>query len=148
MDTPPDFGDGGYDSYDSGIGGDVNAGLVSVKKMKPAAYRRAGGNVNRLYVVRPGDNMDSIAEKLYGSSSESEKLYSYNSHHRGRTLDVGDKIYYESPNNSNDPTMMTYYEDNNMTPSYYTSQEGENIRKIAKNLLSHDRSWMELYATN
>ncbi len=127
---------------------DVPSGFVPVKKMKPTAYNRSGANINRLYVVRPGDNMDSIAQKLYGSSSRAEDLYSYNSHFRGKTLDVGDKIYYESPNNKNDQSMMTYYEDNNLAPSYYTSQEGDNIRKISKKLLGHNRSWMEVWATN
>ncbi len=153
VDTPT-YADTSYDTgYDAGgfdapLGSTGSDGTVPVKKMKPAAYKRAGGNVNRLYVVRPGDNMDTIAEKIYGSTAEAEKLYSYNSHHRGRTLDVGDKVYYESPNNPNDQSMMTYYEDNNLAPSYYTSQEGDNIRKVAKNLLGHNRSWMEIYATN
>jgi hypothetical protein len=148
VDTPI-YADSSYDSsfgYSDPVVDTPN--FVPVKKMKPAAYKRAGGNVNRLYIVRPGDNMDSIAEKIYGASSESERLYRYNEHHRGRTLDVGDKVYYESPNNPNDPTMMTYYEDVNTAPSYYTSQEGDNIRKVAKNLLGHKRSWMEIYATN
>jgi hypothetical protein len=35
-----------------------------------------------------------------------------------------------------------------MSPSYYTSQEGDNIRKVSKQLLGHERSWMEIYATN
>lgn len=122
--------------------------FIPVKKMKPAAYKRAGGNVNRLYVVRPGDNMDTIAEKLYGSSDKSSDLYAYNSHFQGKALNVGDKIYYESPNNKNDQSMLTYYEDNNIAPQYYTSQDGDNIRKIAKKLLGHERSWMEIYATN
>ncbi len=140
---PISYGGTGYDEPAAGF----SDSLVPVKKMKPASYKRAGGNVNRLYVVRPGDNMDNIAQKIYGSGN-ADKLYSFNSHHRGRTLDVGDKVYYESPNNPNDPSMQTYYEDVSLAPSYYTSQEGDNIRKVAKNLLGHDRSWMEIYATN
>jgi hypothetical protein len=149
VDTPT-YADNTFDStYDSGAILDVpTQNWVPVKKMKPAAYRRAGGNVNRLYVVRAGDNMDSIAEKLYGNSAEAERLYNFNSHFRGKTLNVGDKIYYESPKSPNDQRMLTYYEDNNMSPSYYTSQEGDNIRKVSKQLLGHERSWMEIYATN
>lgn len=153
VDTPT-FADSSYDSGavydvptgDSSVGDTSN--LVPVKKMKPAAYKRAGANINRLYVVRSGDNMDSIAEKIYGSAGAAEKLYKYNPYHRGRTLDVGDKVYYESAINPNDQSMMTYYEDNNISPTYYTSQEGDNIRRVAKNLLGHNRSWMEIYATN
>lgn len=121
--------------------------FVPVKKIKPAAYQRAGANINRLYVVRSGDDMVSISQKLFGSD-RSEDLYAYNSHFRGKSLKVGDKVYYPSPNNPNDQTMLTYYEDNNIPPQYYTSQEGDNIRVISKNLLGHERSWMEVYATN
>ena len=122
--------------------------LIPVKKMKPAAYLRAGANVNRLYVVRSGENMETIAEKLYGDNSQAQLLYSYNPHFQGKDIHVGDKIYYESPLNKTDQSMMTYYEDNNMEPSYYTTQEGDNIRQVAQKLLGHPRSWMEIYATN
>ena len=145
VDTPT-YDDSSYAGTDDIY--DETPKFVSVKRMKPAAYKRAGGNVNRLYVVRPGDNMNSIAEKLYGDSSKSKDLYSYNSHFNGKSLKVGDKIYYESPNSPNDQTMMTYYEDNNIAPQYYTSNDGDNIRKVAKKLLGHERSWMEIYATN
>ena len=152
VDTPTDYADASYNqpiydvpdvSPDNG-----NSGLVPVKKMKPAAYARAGDNVNRLYVTRPGDNMDQIAQKIYGDSSQAEKLYSYNSHFRGKTLKVGDKVYYQSPNSPNDPEMKTYYEDMGMEPQYYTSQEGDNLRKVSQKLLGHPRSWMEVWATN
>ncbi|MEM7645403.1 MAG: LysM domain-containing protein [Pseudomonadota bacterium] len=122
--------------------------LIPVKKMKTATYQRAGANINRLYVVRPGDNMKKIAQKIYGDGSRSKDLYAYNSHFTGKSLRVGDKIYYESPSNKNDQTMMTYYEDINLEPQYYTSRDGDNIRKISKKLLGHPRSWMEVYATN
>ncbi len=135
----------GYDSFDNGV---EEKSYVPVKKMKPAAYTRAGGNVNRLYVVRAGDDMDSIAQKIYGDSSRSEDLYSYNSHFRGKSLKVGDKVYYESPINPTDQRMVTYYEDNSIAPQYYTSDEGDNIRKVSESLLGHERSWMEIWATN
>lgn len=104
--------------------------------------------MNRLYVVRPGDDIDSIAQKIYGDSSRSEDLYSYNPHFRGKSVKVGDKIYYESPVNPTDQRMITFYEDNNVTPQYYTSDEGDNIRKVSESLLGHERSWMEIWATN
>lgn len=120
---------------------------VSVKKMKPAAFQRAGSNVNRLYVVRPGDTMSSIARKIYGSERSSD-LYSWNGHFVGKTLKVGDKVYYNSPTSPQDPSMKTFYEDRGMAPQFYQASAGENIRGVAKKLLGHPRSWMEIYATN
>ncbi len=121
--------------------------LIPVKKMKSSVYQISGANINRLYVVRPGDDMQSIATKIYGGD-RSEDIYSYNSHFRGKTLNVGDKIYYQSPHNPTDSMMKTYYEDNNLQPQYYVTQEGDNLRKISKRFLGHGRSWMEIYATN
>lgn len=137
-----------YDSYEpvEFVGGGAS-NLVSVKKMKPAAYSRAGANINRLYVVRDGDNMSNVAQKIYGSDRSSD-LLAWNGHFAGKSLKVGDKIYYSSPAAPNDPEMKTYYEDNNLAPQFYTSKSGENIRSIAQSLLGNERSWMELYATN
>lgn len=120
---------------------------IPVKKMKDAAYQAAGANMNRLYVVRPGDNMDNIAQKIYGQD-KAKDLYSYNPHFKNKTLKVGDKVYYESPNNKNDQVMMTYYEDLNIAPQFYSTSEGDNIRSLSKKLLGHERSWMEVWATN
>lgn len=149
VDTPA-FQDQGFGGGSFGQDEPVSDGpkLVPVKKIKAAAYKRVGSNINRLYVARSGDTMSSIAQKIYSGQKSEEDLLSYNPHFRGRDLKVGDKIYYESPNNPNDTTMMTYYEDLNLAPQYYTTQEGENIRAVAKTLLGDDRSWMEIWATN
>jgi len=125
----------------------VQKTYVSVKKMKPQAFRRANANVNRLYVVRSGDTMSSIAQKIF-SSDRSRDLYSWNGHFVGKTLKVGDKVYYSSPRNPSDSRMKTFYEDGGLRPQYYNASAGENIRTIAKKLLGHERSWMEIYATN
>ena len=122
--------------------------LIPVKKMKSSVYQRSGVNINRLYVVRSGDNMESIARKIYGDNRRSEDIYSYNPHFRGKVLNVGDKIYYQSPHNPNDSAMKTYYEDNNLQPQYYVTQESDNLRRFSRKLLGHKRSWMEIYATN
>lgn len=122
-------------------------GLVPVKKMKSMSYQRAGANVNRLYVVRPGDDMSSVAQKVSGST-KTDELYNINPHFMGKSLKVGDKVYYSSMKSPNDSTMKTYYEDMNIPPQYYTTRDGENIRTLSKKLLGHERSWMEVYATN
>ncbi len=143
VDTPS-FSDNSFSSFGDSSGAPQ---LVSVKKMKPAAYAMAGANINRLYIARPGDNMRSIAQKVYGED-RSKDLYKYNPHFVGKSLKVGDKVYYESATNKNDPTMMTFYEENGVSPQYYTSDDDDNIRTVAKKLLGHERSWMEIYATN
>ena len=144
------------DSSDSGSfyepsGGDNFADeapkYVPVKKMKAAAFRRAGSNVNRLYVARSGDDMSSIARKIYGSDRSSD-LYKWNGHFQGKSLKVGDKVYYSSSRAPNDPTMKTYYEDVGIAPQYYTGRKGDNIRTVSEKLLGSSRSWMEVYATN
>jgi hypothetical protein len=149
VDTPA-FADSSFDDTFSPAPSMDDGGpkLVPLKKMKESAYSRSGANINRLYIVRDGDTMESVTDKIYGGQRGTEDLYSYNSHFRGKDLKVGDKIYFESPNNPNDQSMKTYYEDVNISPQYYTSQDGDNIRAVAKQLLGHERSWMEIWATN
>lgn len=136
------------DNFGSAHSANHEKSYIPVKKMKAESFRKAGANVNRLYVVRSGDSIESIADKIYGNSSMASSLYSYNPHFKGKSLNVGDKIYYQSPNNSNDNRMMTYYEDVGINPQYYTSRDGDNIRKVSRKLLGHSRSWMEVWATN
>ncbi len=75
VDTPS-FAQNNFSSFDDG-GVTEAPQTVSVKKMKPAAYAMAGANINRLYIVRPGDNMEAISQKLYGED-RSQDLYKYN----------------------------------------------------------------------
>lgn len=121
--------------------------LVSVKKMKSAAYAVGSSNINRIYIARSGDDMAGVSQKIYGQD-RTKDLYKYNPHFKGKSLKVGDKVYYESALNPNDQTMLTYYEENGIQPQYYTSAENDNIRTVSKQLLGHERSWMEVYATN
>lgn len=127
----------------------VSVGYVPVKKMKHTPYTRAGSNINRLYIVREGDTMSSIADKIYGDSNRSSDLFAWNSHFQGKSINVGDKIYYSSPRNPNDTSqILTYYEDMGIPAQYYSASAGEGTHKLAKKLLGHPRSWMEIWATN
>src|SRR5690606_18208841 len=53
------------------------------------------------------------------------------------------------PNRPNDQEkMLTFYEDNGIPSQVYQSGPDESIRTISKKLLGHERSWMEVWATN
>lgn len=126
----------------------VTKQLVPVQKMASAPFNRAGILLNSLYIVRPGDTINSIKEKIYGSGS-SANLVQLNPSLKPNNLKVGEKVYYNSPNRPNDSSrMMYYYDDVGMQAQYYEIQSGQSIRKVAQDLLGHPRSWMEVWATN
>lgn len=125
------------------------AGFVPVKKMKRTPYNAGGVLLNRLYIARSGDTLSSVATKIYGDQSRSRDLANWNSSLRGKGLQVGDKVYYNSPRNPSDSSqILLYYEEVGIQPQYYTSQSGDSIRKVSQKLLGHPRSWMEIWATN
>ena len=132
-----------------GFGDDPNAalGLVPVKKMKTTPYRIRGTLVNAIYIARPGDDINSISQKIYNSDRTEDILNASPWLRNG--IKVGDKVYYNSPQRPNDESqLLTFYEDLGLSPQTYVSKAGDNIRVVAKDLLGHDRSWMEIYATN
>lgn len=124
-----------------------SSGLSPVKKMETSAFTRGGANLNRLYVARPGDSMKEVSQKIFGEDKSSQ-LFKWNPSLQGRSLKVGDKIYYSSAANPSDSKMMLYYEEAGVTPTFFNLKKGQNFRKVSKELLGHDRSWMEIWATN
>lgn len=120
---------------------------VPVQKIKSEPFQRAGQNLNTVYMARPGDDISSISEKIYGDD-RSKDLLAANPHLK-RGVKVGDKVYYESPNRPNDQSsLLTAFEDSNVPSETYVSKPGENIRGISQELLGDSRSWMEIWATN
>lgn len=118
-----------------------------VKKMKEAPFYRGNQLANTLYVVREGDTMRSISQKIYGMDKSSDLLAINTTLSRG--IKVGDKVYYNSPRRINDESrMITFYEDVGMAPEFYVTSSGENIRSASKKLLGHSGSWKEVWATN
>lgn len=116
-------------------------------KVKSAAFEAGGTNLNRVYVGRPGDTVKSVSEKLYGDSGRQKDLKKWNSF-LSRGVKVGDKIYYSSPTNPTDTSMLTYYEDVSIPAQNYVSRDGDNIREVSKTLLGHNDSWKEIWSTN
>lgn len=117
-----------------------------LQKVKEAAFMKNGALLNRVYIARQKDTAKSISQKLYGADRTKE-LKSWNSS-MARGVKVGDKIYYASPSNPNDSQMLTYYEDIGVPSTTYTSQPGDNIRRVSKELLGSSESWKEVWSTN
>jgi hypothetical protein len=147
------------DSSSGALGGDETAGMtdeapvykpvIPLKKMVTAPYTKDGILVNAIYIARDGDSLKSVANKIFGSDKSSD-LKKVNSNLANRSLKVGDKIYYNSPQRPTDNTqVLTYYEDIGLSAENYEVQaEGENIRVISKKLLGDDNSWKEIWSTN
>jgi hypothetical protein len=121
---------------------------IPVKKVASAPFDKNGSLVNGIYIAREGDSIESISEKIYGSSDRSEDLLSINTTLR-RGVDPGDKIYYNSPKRPADRSqLLTYYEDMGIPSQSYVTQPGDNIRTVSKSLLGFNGAWKEVWATN
>lgn len=121
---------------------------VPVKKIADVPFRKNGVLVNSVYIARPGDTIDSVSQKIYGTD-RTEDLYTVNPHFRTRQLKTGAKVYYNSPNRPGDETtLLTYYEDIGLSPEIYVTREGDNIRAVASELLGDENAWKEVWATN
>lgn len=121
---------------------------IPVKKVKTEPFSRGNLLANGIYIVRDGDSLGSISEKIYGSD-RSEDILTINPHFRGKGVKIGDKVYYNSPLRPDDSgQIMNFYEERGLAPQVYVSQAGDNIRQVSKKLLGHSRSWMEIYAIN
>lgn len=121
---------------------------IPLKKIASSPYKKNGILINAVYVARPGDTLQAISEKIYGQDKSAE-LKTLNSHIGSKKIKTGMKIYYNSPRRPNDEArLLTFYEDNGVSPSIYTSQEGDNIRVVSKKLLGDENSWKEIWATN
>ncbi|MCB0407966.1 MAG: LysM peptidoglycan-binding domain-containing protein [Bdellovibrionales bacterium] len=121
---------------------------VPIKKIADQPFTKNGVLLNAVYLARPGDTISSISQKIYGMD-KAEELLKANPSYRTSTLDVGEKVYYNSPNRPEDNTMLkTFYEDMGLAPETYIAQDGDNIRSVSKKLLGDSNSWKEVWATN
>ena len=160
--TEPMESSGGDDFSDTMAGGDSGDLMddpsdsmdepertwVPVKKIADTPFNKNGVLINAVYLARDGDTLENISQKIYGSD-RTEDLLNANPSYRNSTLDVGEKVYYNSPTRPNDDAMLkTYYEDMGLAPETYIAQEGDNIRKVSMDLLGNEASWKEVWATN
>lgn len=116
------------------------------QKVKEQPFTVAGTLLNRVYVARTGDTLAQVSDKVYGSD-RSKELKKWNPGKKSN-LSAGDKIYYASSVKPDDQQMLTYYDEKGIAPQIYTTKEGDNLRKFAKELLGSADSWKEIYATN
>ena len=122
---------------------------VPVKKIQTTSFRKGGVLANSVYLARPQDTLGSVAEKIYGESSKKKLLLTLNPHFQGKTLKVGDKVYYNSPMRPTDSSrVLTYYEELGLSPQSYISKSGDNIRVLSKEFLGDSGSWKEVWAYN
>ncbi|MCB0390792.1 MAG: hypothetical protein KDD58_05870 [Bdellovibrionales bacterium] len=122
---------------------------IPVKKIAESPFTKAGVLVNAVYIARPGDDVESISQKIYGSSDRAEELYSINTTLRNRGVKTGDKVYYNSPQRpTDDSRLLVFYEDVGLQAETYIAQPGDNIRQVSKSLLGDNNSWKEVWATN
>ena len=120
----------------------------SLKKIKSEPYHEGKTLMNAVYIARANDTWSSVSQKLYGGDKVKD-LKKVNPFLKKRELKVGDKVYYNSPlRPTDDQRLLTFYEDAGVPASTYTAKTGDNLKTVGKNLLGHDRSWMELWSTN
>ena len=121
--------------------------VAPLRKVEATPFRRNGMLLNSVYLARPGDNYNKISEMIYGDASHVKDLKKANP--SIKKPKPGDKIYYNSPVRPTDEThIANFYEDKGIPAQTYVAQDGDNIRKVSKNLLGYDQAWREVWATN
>ena len=120
---------------------------VPVVKVRTEPYFKNGRLMNTVYIARQGDNLQKVSEKIFGSD-KSSMLLDDNSH-LAKGMDPGDKVYYNSPNRSDDKDLLKiYYEDIDLAPQTYVTGKEDNMRKLGSKLLGFQEGWKEIWAIN
>jgi hypothetical protein len=120
---------------------------AALQKIKDMPYRENGQLLNTVYISRPGDTYKSISAMVYGSEDRAADLKSANP--SMKKPKPGQKVYYNSPKRPEDDTkIVTYYEDAGIPAQTYITKDGENLRKVSKDLLGYSAAWKEVWATN
>ena len=120
---------------------------IPVVKIKTDPFFRNQRLMNAVYIVRPDDSMDSISQKIFGANRVSE--LNADNVHLAKGIDPGDKVYYNSPNRTEDKSQLkVYYEDIGLQAQYYKTQKNDNMRRLGSKLLGFADGWKELWAIN
>lgn len=122
--------------------------MASYRKVETTPWREGGKLLNSVYIARSGDSWASVSKMIYGSEKVSD-LKKMNPAIKGRKVKVGDKLYYNSPHRPDDESnVRNYFEDSGIAPEVYIAKSGDNLKKVAKELLGTEQGWKELYAIN
>lgn len=120
--------------------------MASLKKIESAPFSRDGVLLNAVYIARSGDNYKKISSLIYGNEGKAKELKKLNPSVKPK---VGDKVYYNSPLRTADDTkLLTYYEDKGLVNEVYIAKDGDDLKKVSKELLGNKDSWKEIWATN
>ncbi len=120
---------------------------VPVVKIKTDPFYRNERLMNAVYIARPDDSLGSISQKIYGEDRSKEMLA--DNGHLEKGIDPGDKVYYNSPNRSDDRTNLKfYYEDIGLPPQFYKTKDSDNMRRLGTKLLGFSEGWKEIWAIN
>ena len=120
---------------------------IPVVKIKKDAFHRNKRLLNAVYIARPDDSITSISEKIYGEDRSKELLA--DNPHLLKGVDPGDKLYYNSPNRSEDSgSLKIYYEDVGLPAQNYTTKKNDNMRRLGTKLLGFSEGWKEIWAIN
>lgn len=120
---------------------------ASLKKIRTEPFHQGKLLLNGVYVARPKDSYKSISQMIYGSDKKVKELQKANP--SIKTVQAGDKIYYNSPMRPTDDKLMALYQEEiGQSPMVYVAKDGENLKKISKNLLGYDKAWKEVWVTN
>lgn len=122
--------------------------VVPVSKIRREPFvSKAGRLMNAVYIARPGDDGGVISQKLF--DKDMKAMLEEDNEDLRRGVNVGDKIYYNSPSRPDDKKeMLTYYEDKKLPVQYYITKADDNIKKIGREVLGYDDAWKEVWATN
>ena len=122
--------------------------FAPLMKVKDQPFSQKGALLNRVYISRQTDTWKGVSAKVYGSD-KAKDLKRWNPGIASRALKVGDKVYYNSPKDPSDNSrMLSYYEEQGTPAQVYTTKDGDNLRKVGKDLLGDKDSWKELWVTN
>lgn len=121
--------------------------VVPLSKINKDPFFRNERLMNTVYIVRPNEDLAIVSQKIFNEDKTSI-LFADNPH-LSKGVEAGDKIYYNSPNRPDDKkVILTYFEDNKMSPQYYVTRKGDDIKKIGREVLGHEDGWKEIWATN
>lgn len=121
--------------------------VASYKKVEATPIKRGEYLLNAVYLARPKDSFKSVAKMIYGDEKRQRDLKKANP--AIVSLKTGDKVYYNSPvRPTDDQKVLTFYEDSGMMPESYVAKEGDDLKKVSKELLGFDGAWKEVFATN